>query len=269
MAIHPTAIVDPGAEIDATAEVGAYAVVEGDVRIGPRTRLYPHAYISAGTTLGADCQIHPFAVVGHLPQDTKFRGEPSYTRVGAGTVVREHATIHRGTTPGSTTVVGQRCFIMATAHVGHNCIVGDEAVLVNGAMLGGHVEVGNRAFISGSATIHQFVRIGELAMIGGGVALSQDVPPFMLVRFPDVIAGPNVVGLRRAGCGIEEIAELRRVYRILYRSGLLFSNAAARLPELVRTEPGRRLVAFLQRPSKRGYLMHRGRTERATVADPS
>lgn len=251
MAVHPTAIVDSGAEIDATAEIGAYAVVEGGVRIGPETRVYPHAYIAQGTTLGRGCQIHPFAVVGHLPQDVKYDGSPSYTQVGDGTIVREHASIHRGTIPGSTTIVGQRCFIMATAHIAHNCVVGDDVTMVNAALLAGHVQVGARAFFGGGAGVHQFVRVGELAMVKGHTAMPTDVPPFMVMAPAGVVA-PNIVGLRRAGFTADERMEIHRAYKTLYRSGLLFRKAIERVAETVETAPGRRLVDFLRAESRRG-----------------
>lgn len=254
MPIHPTAIVDSSAEVDPAAEIGAYAVVERNVRIGEGTRLYPHAYVAEGTTLGRRCQIHPFAVVGHLPQDVKFAGEPTFTEVGDETIVREHASIHRGTMPGSTTVVGRRCFIMATAHIGHNCVVGDDVVLVNGALLAGHVQVGQRAFISGNVAVHQFVRVGEFVILGGRVtAIAVDVPPFMRVE-PAGPVGLNLVGLRRAGFSPEELRELRECHRILYRGGLMLSHALARVATRVRTGPGRRLVEFLRSPSQRGHL---------------
>lgn len=253
MSIHATAVVDSSAEVDPAAEVGAYAIVEAGVKIGAGTRLWPHAYISANTTIAADCQIHPFAVVGHWPQDTKFTGAPSYTQVGTGTIVREHATIHRGTVPESTTVVGANCFIMSTAHIGHNCVVGDNVTLANGALLAGHVEVGARAFVSGNVSIHQFSRIGELAMLGGrGHAITKDVPPFMLVDLPGPV-GVNVVGLRRAGYSPDERHELRQCHALLYRRRLHFSDAVARVAELVQTDAGRRLAAFLEAPTKRGY----------------
>jgi UDP-N-acetylglucosamine acyltransferase len=258
MPLFETAIIAAGTEIDPTAEIGAYAVVERNVRIGAETRLYAHAYVAEGTTLGRGCQIHPFAVVGHLPQDLKFPGEPSYTEVGDETVVREHATIHRGTVPGSTTVVGPRCYIMSTSHVGHNCVVGAGVVIVNGGLLAGHVQVGDRAFISGNAGVHQFCRIGELAMLAGAMRVPRDVPPFMLVGLPGVVA-TNVVGLRRAGFSAAERLELRQCHRLLYRSHLPFAEAIERVAETVQTEPGRRLVAFLRSPSKRGYLGYRRR----------
>jgi len=257
MPIHPTAIVDPAAEIDATAEIGAYAVIEKNVHIGPAARVFPHGFVGEGTTLDPRCQVHPFAVVGHPPQDLKWGGEPSYTQIGDETIVREHVSIHRGTTPGSTTTIGRRCFIMSTGHIGHNCVVGDDVTIATGAMLAGHVEVGARAFISGNVVLHQFMRVGELAMIGGNVALAQDVPPFMLVRFPQVILGPNTVGLRRAGMSSEERFEVRRCYRTLYRSGLPFPKGVERVAALVKTEAGRRLLQFLRSPSKRGFLPYR------------
>lgn len=253
MAIHPTAIVDKTAEIDPTADIGAYAVIERNTRIGAGTHLYPHAYLAEGTTLGERCQIHPFAVVGHPPQDLKFTGEPSYTEIGDDTVIREHATVHRGTVPGSTTKLGRRCFLMATAHVGHNCVLGDDVIMVNGALLGGHVQVGDRAFFGGNTGLHQFVRVGELVMVAAASRLVNDVPPFMLVGLTGV-AGPNVVGLRRAGLSSAERHELRECYRVLYRSGLPFRRAIERVAEMVATDPGRRLVAFLHSPSKRGYV---------------
>jgi UDP-N-acetylglucosamine acyltransferase len=253
MAIHPTAVVDKTAEVDASAEIGAYAIVEPQCHIGAGVRLYPHAYVSFGTTLGPGCEIHPFAVVGHLPQDLKFAGEPTYTIVGEGTIVREHGTIHRGTEPGTTTRVGRNCYIMSTGHIGHNCTIGDNVIIVNGALLSGHITVGDRAFISGSAGLHQFVRVGELVMISGLTRVPMDVPPFMTLAH-DGVVGPNVVGLRRAGLSSAERQEIRTCYRLLYRSGMPFPAAIDAVAERVQHDPGRRLVAFLRGESKRGFM---------------
>jgi UDP-N-acetylglucosamine acyltransferase len=257
MPIHSTAIVDKHAEIDSSAEVGAYVVVAAGVKIGARTKLYPHAYISEGTTLGQGCQVHPFAVVGHHPQDLKWEGSPSYTVIGDGTVIREGAQVHRGTEPESTTVVGQRVYIMATGHVGHNCVIGDDVVIANAGLVSGHVHIDRRAFVSGCAVIHQFTRIGELAMLGGGVRVPGDVPPFMMVT-PEGVVGPNVVGLRRASLSREERQEIRAAYKTLYRSGVPLRDAVARVAEMVKTDPGRRLVEFLEAPSKRGLMRFKG-----------
>jgi UDP-N-acetylglucosamine acyltransferase len=256
MPIHATAIVDSHAEIDSSADVGAYAIVEAGVKIGAETKVYPHAYIAQGTTLGRKCQIHPFAVVGHHPQDLKWEGLPSYTEIGDETVIREGASVHRGTIPESTTVVGKRVYMMATSHVGHNSVVGDDVILVNAVLLAGHVQVGPKAFIGGGVSVHQFVRIGELAMAGGGWRVITDVPPFMMIALGSVV-GTNVVGLRRAGLSREERGEIRQAYKTLYRSGLLFREAIERVAGSVRTDPGRRLVEFLRAPSKRGYARFR------------
>lgn len=253
MAIHPTAVVDRSAEIDPTVEVGPYAIIEANVRIGAATRIYPHAFIGEGTTIGQRCQVHPFAVVGHAPQDLKYTGSVSYTQIGDETVIREHASVHRGVSPGSFTTVGRRCFIMATAHVGHNCTVGDDVKMANGALLAGHVEVGNGVFMSGNAVAHQFSRLGELVMIGGVGRATHDVPPFMSVVFEEIY-GVNVIGMRRAGFTRAERNEIKNCFRIMFRSGLLLPAAIARVIETVETAPGRRLAEFLRAPSRRGYL---------------
>lgn len=254
MPIHQSAVVHSDADIHPSAEIGPYAIIESGVTIAPDSRIYAHAYIGTGTTIGARCHIHPFAVVGHLPQDLKFSGAPTYTRIGDDTIIREHVSIHRGTTPDSSTSIGSNCFLMATSHVGHNCSVGDGVILVNGSMLAGHVSIGDKALVMGNAAIHQFVRVGELAIIGGMMRGIMDVPPFMMQAPPGGVTGVNSVGLRRAGFSPAERAEIRDCFKILYRSGLTFRKAIDRVVALVQTDPGRRLAAFLSAPSKRGYL---------------
>ena len=219
MPIHPTAIVDPAAQIDPEADIGPYVVIEGAVRIGPGTRVYPHAYLTGWTEIGANCEIHPGAVVGHAPQDLKYEGAESYCRIGDETLIRECASVHRGTEPGSATLIGRRCFVMGGAHVGHNCTVADDVILANNVALGGHVSLGPRAFLGGAAVVHQFVRIGELVMLGGAAPITQDVPPYFLTDRTGRCAGTNVVGLRRAGFSAEQREDAKRAYRILYRTG--------------------------------------------------
>lgn len=258
MRIHPTAIVDASAEIDGGVEIGAYAIVERGCKLAAGVRLWPHAYLAEGTTLGERVQVHPFAVVGHVPQDLKFTGEPSYTIVGDDTIIREHAQIHRGTSPGSTTRVGRRCFLMSSTHIGHNCDVADNVTICTYTALGGHVSVGPRAFIGGGAVLHQFIRIGELAMIGGGSALSMDVLPFMLVRRIDIVLGVNVVGLRRAGYDAAQRTELRDCFRLIAQSNAPMPRIAELVAARVQTDAGRRLLEFLLAPSTRGVLINRG-----------
>ncbi len=264
MSIHPTAIVDSSAEIDATVEIGAYAIVEGQTRVGAGTVIHPHGYVARGTTLGRECQVHPYAVVGHVPQDVKFDGAPSYAEIGDGCIIREGASVHRGSEPDSKTVVGKRVFIMAGAHVGHNCVVGDDVVLTNAVLLGGHVSVGERAFLGGGSGVHQFVRVGELAMIHGLAVCVMDLPPFMMA-VSDGIAGLNTVGLRRAGMSREQRAELGRCFRMLYRSSMGFREAIEQVAARVETAPGRRLAEFLQARSLRGFMKARRRGRRATA----
>jgi UDP-N-acetylglucosamine acyltransferase len=252
MAIHPTAIIDREAEIDPSATIGAYAVIEGRVRVSAGAVVYPHVYISGWVEIGANCQIHPGAVIGHVPQDFHFDGSRSYCRIGEGTIVREHASIHRGTQPESATIVGKNCFIMGYSHIGHNCEVGDNVKIANMSALSGHVTVGQGTFVSGYALIHQFVRIGEYAMIAGGTRLCMDAPPFLTCMGESECMCVNVIGLRRAGFGKEEIQELRDAYRTLYRGGKTFRAAVEELAGSAKMPASKRLVEFVSTKSKRG-----------------
>jgi UDP-N-acetylglucosamine acyltransferase len=252
MSIHPTAVIDSKAQIDPTARIGAYAIIEGEVRIGPGTVIYPQAYISGWVEIGANCQIHPGAVIGHLPQDFHFDGSRTYCKIGDGTIIREHASVHRGTQAESSTTIGKNCFVMGYSHIGHNCEVGDNVKIANMAALSGHAVVGQGSFVSGYSLIHQFVRIGEYAMIAGGTRLSMDAPPFFMCGHENECLTVNVIGLRRAGFAKEEILELRNAYRALYRSGKTFRTAVEELAPTVQTPAGKRLVEFISTQSKRG-----------------
>lgn len=266
MPIHPTAIVEPRAEVDPTAEIGPYAVVEGGARVLAGARIWHHAFVARGTTIGERCQIHPFAVAGHEPQDLKYTGAPSYTIIGAETVMREHSSVHRGTAPESTTTVGRRCFLMSCSHVGHNCTIGDDVKLANGGLLSGHCEVGNGTFISGNTSVHQFVRVGGLAMVGGMCAIAQDVPPFMMVHWRGGIIGPNTVGLRRAGLSAEARREIRQIYKLVYRSGSTIGRILPEAGAIAKTPEAQQLVEFLRAPSRRGLFTHR---PESGLGDPS
>lgn len=252
MPIHPTAIVSRKAQIAADAEVGAYSVIEPGVTLESGVRVWHHAFIAQGTHLGRNCQVHPFAVIGHHPQDLKWNAAPSFTQIGEATVLREGVAIHRGTMPDSTTKIGARCFFMANSHAGHNCDVADDVTLANGVLLAGHVQVGHRAFLSGNSVVHQFSRIGELVMIQGGSVVIRDVAPFMMFAWGSV-SGLNLVGLKRAGITPQERAELRTAYRLLFTGRHTFPRAVAELAQLVRTDAGQRLLAFVQASSRRGY----------------
>ncbi len=251
MAIHPTAIIGPEARISPDAEIGPYVVIDGAVSIGPRVKILAHAHLSGWTEIGAETQIHMGAVVGHLPQDRAFAPCRSFLTIGERNVIREYATIHRGTQEGSSTIIGDDNFLMAFSHVAHNCQIGHRVTICNGVLLAGYVSVGDGAFVSGHAAVHQFVRIGRLAMIGGLARVNRDVPPFMLVKGDSVIWALNVVGLRRAGVALGERRALRHAFRTLYRSELNTSQALEALERSADTNEVRELVAFL-RVSKRG-----------------
>jgi UDP-N-acetylglucosamine acyltransferase len=253
LAIHPTAVIDRRAEIDGNVEVGPFCVIEGHVRVAAGCRLYQHVYLTGWTQIGESCVLHPGVIVGHEPQDTKYRGERSYCRIGARTILREYVTIHRGTIPDSETVVGDDCFLLAGGHVAHNCTIGSGVTLINNVLLGGHVRVDDRATLGGGAGIHQFVRIGELAMIAGTARVVMDVPPFALIDTEGRVAGLNRIGLRRAGMSHEDLRDVREAYRVLYASGLSFTEAVERLAGGGSCSAARqRLVRFLQANSRRG-----------------
>ncbi len=251
-AVHPTAVVSPGARLGEGVVVGPYAVIEDEVEIGPRTQIRAHAVVKSYTTLGADNVVHEHAVLGGEPQDLSFSGARTELRMGDRNRVRAGVTIHRGTPASGTTVVGSDCFLMGYAHVAHDCRLGDRVILANNVALAGHVHIGDRAFLSGGVVVHQFSRIGRLAMIGGNAKIIRDCLPFVTTDgSPGVSSGLNLVGLRRAGFRPEEIRALKQGYRLLLRSALPLETALARMSEM--HEPlVDELVAFV-RASKRGF----------------
>ncbi len=267
MPIHPTAIIDPQAEIAETADVGPHVVIEGPVKVGEGVKIYPNAYLSGWTEIGPNCEIHPGAVVGHLPQDFHFSGEQSYCRIGSGTIIREFASIHRGTQPESWTIVGDKCLILGYAHLGHNCILGNNVKVYNCAALGGHVTVEDDAILSGYSLIHQFVRIGQFALIGGGTRLTKDLPPYMMALHESECIGYNAIGLRRSGrFSSDEINGVKDAYRLLYRSGKMFRDAVKTLEATARTKTGRAILEFVNAESKRGII---GGPKTRACADPA
>lgn len=228
MPIHPTAIVSPRAELDSTVEVGPYAIIEDHVRIGAGTRVMARAFLTGYTEIGRDNVIHVGAVLGHVPQDLKFQpGTRSYLRIGDRNVFREYCTVHRATDPESATIIGNDCFLMAMSHVGHNCVLGNQVILCNGAAVAGYAHIGDRAFLSGCVLIHQFTHVGRLAMFSGGARVSMDVPPFTLAAERNEVHALNMVGLKRAGISAAAIAELKKLFRLFYRSGLNGTQALA------------------------------------------
>jgi len=250
MAIHPTAIVSPRADLDSTVEVGPYAIIEDNVRIGAGTRVMAHAHLTGYTEIGRDNQIHIGAVLGHEPQDLKFdRATVSYLRIGDRNVFREYTTVHRATEPETATVIGSDCFLMATAHVGHNCVIGNGVIICNGTLVAGHAHVHDRAFLSGCVLIHQFTHVGRLVMFSGGAKVSMDVPPFTLAAERNEIHSLNLIGLKRAGIGPAAISEIKRLFKLFYHSGLNGTQALAEASQdgAFATAEAKEFIEFVRR----------------------
>jgi len=258
MSVDPSAYVAPTARVHADVSIGSgtrigdFCVIESDVCIGRDCVLEPYVYVKRWTTLGERNAISAGTVLGTDPLDKNFNGERSYLRIGNGNIVREHYTISRGTEPESVTEIGDDNYIMTSGHIAHDCKIGDHTVICSCALVAGYVEVEDQAFISGGVVIHQFSKIGRLAMIGGNTRVNSDVPPFFLYSGFNVEAkGVNVVGLKRAGLGPQQITALKIAYRLLYRSGLKLEDALQRIEAEVGGEEAAHLVKFI-RGSKRG-----------------
>lgn len=257
LSISELAIVSKKAKLASDVEIGPFATIEDDVKLGPRVKIWPHAYIASGTDIGEGTEIHMGAVIGHVPQDLSFdKNNKTFLKIGKGNVIREYATIHRGTKDGSATIIGDNCYLMAMSHVGHNCEIGNNVIIANGALLSGYVIVGDRAFISGNVVVHQFCRIGELSMIGGFTGINKDVPPYMLVRGPSVVRSVNLIGLRRAKFSKELIGDIREAYRLLYQSNLNTGQAIEGIEKLKPSNELRNLIEFI-RASKRGICKYK------------
>ncbi len=249
--IHPTAIIDPKAQLNADVEIGPYAVIDGHVSMGPGCRVGPHVYLTGHTRIGANNRFYAGCVVGEAPQDVKYKDEPTELRMGDNNLVREGATVHRSAKAGEATIIGSNNFLMVNSHVGHNVVLGDHVILANGALLGGHVAVGDSAFISGNCLVHQFVRVGTLAIMQGGSAISRDLPPYTVARWGNGICGLNVIGLRRAGLSAGERLELKKLYHHLFRSGENLSSAVAQARREFTSAPAKILLDFIA-TAKRG-----------------
>ncbi len=228
--IHPTAVVHPNAQLGEGVMVGPGAVVGEYVVIGAGTKLGANTVVGGWTTLGKNCELFPGAAIGLEPQDLKYKGEKSFVTVGDGTVFRECVTVSSATGEGEETRIGNNCLFQACTHVAHNCIVGNNVIMSNCAGLAGHVVVEDRVVIGGLAGVHQFVKIGRNAMIGGMAKVVQDVPPFVIADGqPARVIGLNSVGLARAGMTEEVRRNLKRAFRIIYRSGYSLTKAISEM----------------------------------------
>jgi UDP-N-acetylglucosamine acyltransferase len=264
--IHPTAIVDPKAQLDPSVEVGPYAVIDADVSIGPDCRIGPHVYLTGRTAIGPGNRFYAGCVIGEAPQDVKYKDEPTRLEIGGHNLFREGCTAHRSAKPGEATVIGSHNFLMVNSHVGHNVRLGNHVILANGALLAGHVEVGDRAFISGNCLVHQFTRVGALSLMQGGSGISKDLPPFTVAHGANRLGGLNIIGLRRAGFTPAERLELKKLYHLLFRARGNFAAALAAAQKTFFSAPARALLDFAA-SSKRGLCMDAGGPENESEID--
>ncbi|MEE9161737.1 MAG: acyl-ACP--UDP-N-acetylglucosamine O-acyltransferase [Candidatus Neomarinimicrobiota bacterium] len=253
-AIHPNAHVDTSARLGIDVKVGPFAVIGGDSEVGDNTEIMGHVQILAGTRFGSGCRVHHGAVVGGAPQDISYTGGGGGVAVGDGAVLREFVTVNRGTQQDGT-IVGSKAYLMAYCHVGHDGVVGDEVILANGVQLGGFAQVGDYASIGGMTPVHQFCRVGTHAFVGGGYRVVKDVPPYILATGePLGFAGLNVVGLRRRGFSAESRGQIKRAYRLIYRSGNNLSQALEAIrAEMGDVQPIQALLTFIEE-AKRGII---------------
>lgn len=253
--IHPSAVVHEGAELGVDVEVGAYAVIGPKVKLGDRSKIMPHVFLDGHTRLGPECTVFPFASVGSLTQDLKYKGGTTYVEIGSRTTIREYVTVNSGTADGEVTRVGDGCLLMAYCHVAHGSRVGNRVIMANGASLSGDVLIEDDVTIGGMTGIHQFTRLGRYAMIGGMSRITQDVPPYMLVEGnPAAVHGINAVKLQRLNVPAETQSLVKKVFKILYRDGLSTRQALERIrAELPPAPEVESIVKFIE-SSERGIL---------------
>jgi len=252
--VHPTAIVDARAEIDGDVQIGPYCVIGAGVRIGKGCRVHSHAVISGRTTLGEGNMVFPFASIGDMPQDLKYKGEPSELLIGNRNTIREYVSLNPGTTGGGmVTRVGDQNLLMMQCHIAHDCLLGDRNVVANGATLGGHVVIEDFVIVGGLVGIHQFVRIGTGAIVGAGSMVSKDVPPYCNATGDRAkLHGLNLEGLKRRGFDRTVIALLRKAYRIVFQSALRTEDALKKIREELPSSPEiEKFVSFIAQ-SQRG-----------------
>jgi UDP-N-acetylglucosamine acyltransferase len=254
--IHPTAIISPDAEIAPDVEIGAFVIVGEGCTIGAGCVISPRATLERNVTLGPSVRVGIGTIIGGPPQDLKYAGEETTVAIGDGTVIREYATINRGTAHSFKTTVGKNCLLMSYVHIGHDCDIGNNVILSNIVQLAGHVTIEDKAIISGLSAVHQFARIGHHSFIGGMSRVSKDIPPFLkAVGNPVKLYGLNTIGLQRSGMDEETIRELKRAYRLLFRSDLNVTQAIERAQTEIEPLPEvRELIRFVE-GSERGVVI--------------
>lgn len=257
---HATAVIHEATRLPESVHIGAYAVIEDGVEMGDGCVVREHAVVRCGSVLGEGCVVDAHAVVGGLPQDLGFHpGTPSGVRLGNKVILREGVTINRATVEGGFTELGDGCYLMAGAHVGHDCELGEHVILANDVLLAGKVRMGGHVFAGGAAVFHQYCRVGESAMISGASRVSQDVPAFCMMAERNELVGLNLVGLRRRGLERETLAELKKLYRLVFatagRPGVLAEGLLK--DGVAKTAEGVRFLEFLEGESRQGVMRPR------------
>ncbi|MGY1487820.1 acyl-ACP--UDP-N-acetylglucosamine O-acyltransferase [Methylobacillus pratensis] len=254
--IHPTAIIDPKAELDSSVEVGAFTIIGPGVRIGAGTRVASHVVIKGPTTIGKDNQIFQYSSLGEVPQDKKFKDEPTLLEIGDGNTIREFCTFNRGTVQDKgTTKIGSHNWIMAYVHIAHDCVVGDHTIFANNSSLAGHVDVHDHAILGGFTLIHQFCKIGSHVITAVGSVVFKDIPPYVTAAGYDAKPhGINSEGLKRRGFSADNILQIKRAYKTLYRNGLTLEEAKQQLTEQSKTSPELDLLVDFLNQSTRGIV---------------
>jgi UDP-N-acetylglucosamine acyltransferase len=257
MDIHPTAVVDPNADLAPGVVVHPYCIIGPHVKIGEGTTIGPHAVIDGWTTIGARNRIHPFVSIGQPPQDVTYCGEETRVVIGDDNIIREYVSIHRGTVRGGgVTRVANHNFLMALVHIAHDCVLGSHVILANGVMLAGHVHIDDHAVLGGLVGVHQFVRIGTHAYVGGMSGVSQDIPPYTLVAGEHAkLHGLNLVGLKRRDVTAESVRALKKSYKVLFRSKLTTREAIQQIRDEGETASEvETLLRFMEHESNRGVM---------------
>ncbi len=254
--IHQTAIVDKSAVIGKDVQIGPYAVIGENVSIGDATIIGAHAVLEYAD-IGKGCKIFSHAAVGTPPQDLKYAGEKTKSIIGDATVIREFATVNRGTIAHGQTVVGKNCLLMTCSHIGHDCIVGDNVIIANCCAIAGHVEIEDNVIMGGLAAVHQFTRIGKNAIVGGGAMVAMDVIPYAQAQGDRAkLVGLNLVGLKRKKMPSQDIEDIKHAYKTLFMSKLTLEQAVAKLEEMKDCVPVQEIANFIKK-SQRGICRHR------------
>jgi UDP-N-acetylglucosamine acyltransferase len=248
------ASVSPKAKIGNNVTIKDFAVIEDDVEIGDNVVIGTSSFIGNGARIAKDVQVFHGAVVSTVPQDLKYKGENTTLEIGEGSVVREYATLNKGTTHSNKTVIGKNCLIMSYAHVAHDCVIGNNVIIANSVQFGGHVEIEDSVIIGGMVGVHQFVKIGQHSIIGFGFRVSKDVPPYITAGHePLRYEGLNLIGLRRRGFSEEAIKSITNAYNVIYRSGMNVSDGIKKLKEESCTDEVKTIIKFIEE-STRGII---------------